>query len=257
MERLGRATGQLVVTPESSLPLLPDQIQPQVWRAFQRPFNVPGRGALIGIFTGDEERGYTNSVVGLDASRHMTQGNPYVYGKRHLLPFGEFVPPGFKWMIEMMKVPIGNQARGTASAPFEVAGQRVRPLICYEDLFGEDFASAMVGPGAPTLMANVTNLAWFGPLMVQDQHLQFSRMRALEFQRGQVRATNTGATAVIDYRGAVTARLAPAVEGILNAQIEGRIGDTPYARWLARWGLWPLWAAAAAIALVAQLGRRP
>ena len=65
--------------------------------------------------------------------------------------------------------------------------------------------------------------------MIQDQHLQFSRMRSLEFQRGQVRATNTGATAVIDWHGNVTARLPPEVEGELDASVEGRIGDTPYA----------------------------
>jgi apolipoprotein N-acyltransferase len=99
-------------------------------------------------------------------------------------------------------------------------------------------------------MANVTNLAWFGKLEIQDQHLQFSRMRAIEFQRGQVRATNTGATAIVDWHGDVTARLPPEIEGRLDGRVEGRIGDTPYGRWLARWRLWPLWAAGV-LALVA------
>jgi apolipoprotein N-acyltransferase len=86
--------------------------------------------------------------------------------------------------------------------------------------------------------------------MIQDQHLQFSRMRSLEFQRGQVRATNTGATAVIDWQGRVTARLPPEVEGELDADIEGRIGDTPYAIWVAQFRLWPLWGLAAALILL-------
>ena len=256
LDRLERAAGQLVVSPESSLPLLPDQIPPEVWEAYQRPFNRPGRGALVGIFTGDNQRGYMNSVVGLGAAHHVTEGSHYVYGKRHLLPFGEFIPMGFKWMIDMMKVPIGDQTRGMNTASFQVAGQRVRPLICYEDLFGEDFAASMVGPQSATLLANVTNLAWFGPVMIQDQHLQFSRMRALEFQRPQVRATNTGATAVLDHRGDVTARLAPEIEGVLEARVEGRIGDTPYAHWLAQWRLWPLWAAACIAVLAGGLVRR-
>jgi apolipoprotein N-acyltransferase len=249
-QRLAEASGQLVVTPESSLPVLPVQIPQDTWRSYERPFDVPGRAAIVGTFLGDEQAGYTNSVVGLDATHHMTDGTEYHYGKRHLLPFGEFVPPGFQWMLDMMKVPIGNQARGTVTAPMAVAGQRVRPLICYEDLFGEDFAPSMVGPGAATLMANVTNLAWFGKLEIQDQHLQFSRMRAIEFQRGQVRATNTGATAIVDWHGDVTARLPPEIEGRLDGRVEGRIGDTPYGRWLARWRLWPLWAAGV-LALVA------
>ena len=250
------AHGDLIVTPESSLPVLAEQIATATWLDYESPFDRPGRGALVGIFTGDSERGYTNSVVGLSATQHVLQGTAYHYGKRHLLPFGEFVPSGFHWLTDMMRIPIGDQARGTETASFEVGGQRVRPLICYEDLFGEDFAASMVGPGAATMMANITNLAWFGPVMVQDQHLQFSRMRALEFQRGQVRATNTGATAVIDHRGVVTARLAPEVEGVLEARIEGRRGDTPYGLWLARWWLWPLWAVLAVVILVAQLVRR-
>jgi apolipoprotein N-acyltransferase len=79
----------------------------------------------------------------------------------------------------------------------------VRPLICYEDLFGEDFADSLVGPQSPTVLANASNLAWFGRWMMQDQHLQFSRMRAMEFQRPLVRSTNTGATAAIDHHGVV------------------------------------------------------
>lgn len=244
--KLESAPGQLVVTPESSLPVLPVQIPRETWQAYEKPFNRTGRSALVGVFTGDDEHGYTNSLVGLDGTHHMTDGTFYRYGKRHLLPFGEYVPPGFHWFVSMMKIPIGDQAPGVDTASFPVGAQRVRPLICYEDLFGEDFAPAMVGPNAATLMANSTNLAWFGRRMIQDQHLQFSRMRALEFQRGQVRATNTGATAVIDWHGRVTARLPADVEGELDAEVEGRIGDTPYGIWVAKLRLWPLWGLALA-----------
>jgi len=254
--KLGAAPGQLVVTPESSLPVLPVQIPRETWLAYQRPFNVPGKSALVGVFTGDDEHGYTNSLVGLDAKHHMTDGTFYRYGKRHLLPFGEYVPPGFRWFVDMMRIPIGDQARGLDTASFVVGAQRVRPLICYEDLFGEDFAPSLVGPNAATVLANATNLAWFGRRMIQDQHLQFSRMRALEFQRGQVRATNTGATAVIDWRGQVTARLPPDVEGELDAEVEGRIGDTPYAIWLSQWRLWPFWGLAGALILLGLLAHR-
>ncbi len=250
-----QARGDLVVTPESSLPVAATQIDPDTWRQYQKAFDAPGRGALVGVFTGSDEAGWTNSVVGLSATSRMPGGPAYTYGKRHLLPFGEFIPWGVKWFVDMMHIPVGDQARGTQTAPFEVHGQRVRPLVCYEDLFGEDFAESMVGPQSATLMANVTNLGWFGPRMVQDQHLQFSRMRSMEFQRPSVRATNTGATAIIDHHGVVTARLPPDVPGVLDGHVEGRTGDTPYARWLAKWHLWPLWAAAAAVVLLAQLVR--
>jgi len=132
----------------------------------------------------------------------------------------------------------------------------VRPLICYEDLFGEDFAASVLGPDAATVFANATNLAWFGRHMVQEQHQQFSRMRAIEFQRPFIRATNTGATGVINHRGEVTASLPAWTTGILEAQVEGRLGETPYARWVSLAGLWPLWALALMLILPAGFGRR-
>jgi apolipoprotein N-acyltransferase len=257
LAELDAARGQLVVTPESSIPVLTDQVPKQLWEAYEQPFDVPGRGAIVGIFLGDDQHGYTNSVVGIAARRRVSDGTYYHYGKRHLLPFGEFVPRGFHWFVAMLRIPIGDQARGQDTAPFEVAGQRVRPLICYEDLFGEDFVGSVVGPQGATLLANVSNLAWFGPVMIQDQDLQFSRMRALEFERGVVRATNTGATAVVDWHGHVTARLAPLTRGRLDAEVEGRVGNTPYAEWLARWGLWPLWGAGLGLVLLGVLARRP
>jgi apolipoprotein N-acyltransferase len=245
------ARGTLVVTPESVIPFTRAEIDPALWARMARPFEDSQRALLVGLFTGDAQAGYVNSVVGAG-------GTPpgYQYGKRHLLPFGEFVPPGFRWFVDLLQIPLGDQARGTSSAPLEVGGQRVRPLICYEDLFGEDIVDSVVAKAPATIFANVSNLAWFGTALVQDQHLQFSQMRALEFERPVVRATNTGATAVVDHRGHVAARLPPGVAGTLDATVEGRTGATPYARWLAAFGLWPLWLAAAAVIAVASLRRR-
>ena len=129
-------------------------------------------------------------------------------------------------------------------------------MICYEDLFGEDMVASVVGAQPATVFANATNLAWFGSAMVQDQHLQFSRMRALELQRPIVRATNTGATAAIDHRGRITARLAPLVEASLETSVEGRSGETPYARWLATASLWPLALVSASILAWSAMRRR-
>lgn len=232
------AKGDLVLTPESVVPLPLNQLDPAYLAQLTEGFRSGGRAALIGVFTGSDEAGYVNSLWGVSGATE-----DYVYGKRHLLPFGEYMPPGFRWFVELLNIPLGDQATGTQTAPFLVGGQRVRPLICYEDLFGEDFAGSLVGPQAATMLVNATNLAWFGRHMVQDQHLQFSRLRALEFQRPLARATNTGATALVDHRGQVSARLPPVQAGILEVTVEGRQGSTPYARWLARFGLWPLWVA--------------
>ncbi|NDY91186.1 apolipoprotein N-acyltransferase [Ideonella livida] len=235
---LVQAQGQLVVTPESVVPLSLDQLPEGAWEAMTAPFQAPGRAVLVGLFTGDTEQGFVNSLLGAGAGASPAG---YVYGKRHLLPFGEFVPPGFRWFVEAMGIPMADQASGRQEAPLAVGGQRVRPLICYEDLFGEDFAGVFLREDAPTLLANVSNLAWFGRSMIQEQHLQFSRLRALEFQRPLVRATNTGATGVVDHQGRWVQALPAWTPGVLEATVTGRTGTTPYAHWLGRLGLWPLW----------------
>ena len=257
-----QARGPVVVTPESVVPLPFELVDPAYWQGLHRDLAANGRAALIGVFlpdgpvSGDGHGRYVNSMVGLAEGSPPEPGRFYHYGKRHLLPFGEFIPPGFGWFVRAMRIPLDDQAWGDSSAPFAVGGQRLRPLICYEDLFGEDIVDSVLGPKAATVFVNASNLAWFGPHMVQDQHLQFSRMRALEFQRPLVRATNTGSTAVVDHTGRVTHRLPPEVVGLLDAEVEGRLGETPYARWLGAAGLKPLWALALGVLALAAW-RRP
>jgi apolipoprotein N-acyltransferase len=244
------ARADLVLAPETAVPLLPGQLAefaPGYWASLVDHFQKSGSRALIGVPLGDYERGYTNSVAGLSPTP------AYRYDKTHLVPFGEFIPTGFHWFTEMMNIPLGDFARGVSNPPsFAVQGQRVAPNICYEDLFGEELARRFVdASNAPTVFANISNIAWFGPSAIDTQHLNISRMRTLEFQVPMVRATNTGATAVIDHQGRVTARLAPYTRGVLQGRVQGREGVTPFARWAALAGLWPLWLGALAVVLAA------
>ena len=250
-----RATAPLVVAPETAVPLLPDQLRefaPGYWEQLQAHFAVPGRAALVGVPLGDFERGYTNSVVGLSAA-HLAE--PHRYDKWHLVPFGEFIPTGFRWFTRLMNIPLGDFARGVRHPPPVAAlGQRFGPDICYEDLFGEELARRFADARtAPTVMVNLSNIGWFGDTIAIDQHLHISRLRTLELQRPMLRSTNTGATAAIDHRGQVTAFLPPHTRGVLVAPVEGREGLTPYARWVSRLGLWPLALGAAAVLAVVLL----
>ena len=186
-------------------------------------------------------------------------GARYRYDKHHLVPFGEFVPPLFRWFTELLDIPLGDFGRGPLGQPsFAWQGERIAPNICYEDLFGDEIAAHFLRPDtAPTVLLNLSNIGWFGTGVAIDQHLQISRMRALEFQRPMVRATNTGATAVIDHRGVVTHSLPRATRAVLHAQVRGRDGAaTPFAWWAARWRLLPLWSLGALCVLGALLARR-
>lgn len=232
----------LVVAPETAVPLLPEQLAelvPGYWAAIRERFEGSAQAALIGVPLGDFEKGYTNSVLGLSAATRG--GAPYRYDKVHLVPFGEFIPTGFRWFTRMMNIPLGDFARGPLNAPSFVFGsQRIAPNICYEDLFSAELALRFGDAAtAPTIFANVSNIGWFGDTIAVDQHLQISRMRALEFQRPMLRATNTGATAIIDHRGVVTASLPPFTRGVLEGKVQGREGLTPFARWVSRFGYWP------------------
>ncbi|MBN8504997.1 MAG: apolipoprotein N-acyltransferase [Burkholderiales bacterium] len=228
----------LVIAPESVITLPMAHLRPEQQERLLRASS--DRTVWFGTFLGSDEGGWVNSMLALHQGRSVHE-----YGKRHLLPFGEFIPPGFDAFMRLLNIPIGSQSPGQHQRPLLLDGLRLRALICYEDLFGEDFvASAVAGEDAADVFVNTSNLGWFGTRMVLDQHLQFSQVRALEFQRPFVRATNTGATAHVDHRGQVLARLPAGERDQLVVEVEGRKGTTPYARWLHAAGLRPLWALA-------------
>jgi apolipoprotein N-acyltransferase len=257
LQALVAARSDLVVAPETAIPFLPQQMPDGVWDALQARFSSGATAALVGVPLGDDQIGYTNSAAGFAPGQAM-----YRYDKQHLVPFGEFIPNGFHWFTERMNIPLGDFNRGPLTAPsFAVKGERIAPNICYEDLFGEELAVRFRDPTqAPTIFANLTNIGWFGDTVAIPQHLAIARLRTLELQRPMLRATNTGATVVIDHRGVVRHELPPHTRGVLEGRVEGREGLTPFARWAAAFGLWPLWAlgalVAAAFAGLARRGRR-
>ena len=270
-QQLRSETATLVVAPETAIPLLPQQLIPGYLEGLQARYTEGAQAALVGIPLGNARAGYTNSVLGWrpTSAPGMPNGGAaepvYTYSKHHLVPFGEFIPPLFKWFTAMLNIPLGDFNRGTVGqASFEWAGQRIAPNICYEDLFGEELAARFADPAqAPTVMVNFSNIGWFGNTLAIDQHLQISRMRTLELERPMVRATNTGATAIIDHRGVVTHQLERHTRGVLRAQVQGRgqgvsadDAITPFAWWASRWGLWPLWCAGLLVVCVAWVARR-
>ena len=257
-EQLLRARGDLVVAPETVIPLLPSQLDPGYWQAIAEHFQRGPQAALIGLPLGNDEAGYTNSAAGLSAQTAALPGGFYRYDKHHLVPFGEFIPTGFRWFTQLMHIPLGDFNRGpVGAASFAYRGERIGANICYEDLFGEELAARfIVTAQAPTIFANISNIAWFGDTIAIEQHLQISRLRALEFQRPMLRATNTGATAVIDHLGHVTHQMPPHTQGVLDGVVQGRTGLTPFAWWAARFGLWPLASGAAVVVAAMALRRR-
>jgi len=249
----------LVALPESIFPVPMHLVPPTYLQAFREFARAERSAVTFGIFLEEPRANYFNSAVAFAPEAPSAVAGAQAgdlpllrYSKRHLVPFGEFVPPGFRWFVDLMQMPIGDQQRGRSAQPLALAGQRIAINICYEDLFGAEIIEAWRTPGAePTVMLNMSNLAWFGDSLALPQHLQISRMRVLETQHPMLRATNTGATAIIGAHGQVTAELPVLTAGALNGQVQGYDGATPYIRY----GNWPALLIALLLGVVA-LGMR-
>jgi apolipoprotein N-acyltransferase len=226
----------LVALPESIFPVPMDHVPKPYLQALREFARTQQSAVLYGVFLEQPRGQYFNSAVAYAPTDAPEDAVSRRYSKRHLVPFGEFIPPGFRWFVDLMKMPIGDQQHGTTAQSLQLVGQRIAVNICYEDLFGEEIIDAWRAPGlAPTLMLNISNLAWFNDSLALPQHLQISRMRALETQHPMLRATNTGATAIIDARGVVAAQLPYLTADALTGAVQGYQGTTPYIRY----GNWP------------------
>jgi apolipoprotein N-acyltransferase len=236
-DMIHQAPADLIATPETAIPLLSRQLPPDYLPLLSQFAQQSKSHLVIGIPVSDGPAQYANSVIGLSpqaAAGSDTRPYQYRYDKHHLVPFGEFIPMGFRWFVEMMNIPLGDFTRGAVvQAPYAVKDQRILPNICYEDLFGEEIAdqlaaSYFAGTPQASILLNVSNIAWFGDSIALPQHLQISQMRSLETGRPMLRATNTGTTALIDAKGKVVAQLPPFERGVLTASVQGHTGVTPY-----------------------------
>ena len=221
------APADLVATPETAIPSFPHNLPAGYLSSLQEFSTKSGSTLAVGLPLLDSPTQYANSVIALSP-----QPTPYRYDKAHLVPFGEFIPPGFRWVTDLMNIPLNDATRGKGlQAPFAVKDQLVLPNICYEDVFGEEIAWQLRNAPRPaTLLLNMSNLSWYGQSTAIPQHLQISRMRTLETGRPMLRSTNDGATAIIDGRGRIKQVLPFYTEGVLSATVRGTAGMTPYIR---------------------------
>jgi apolipoprotein N-acyltransferase len=154
-----------------------------------------------------------------------------VYDKMHLVPFGEYLP--FQGFLESLglqqitKLP-GGYIPGTSRKPLSIPrAPTFLPLICYEILFPGEAVPRGERPG---WLVNVTNDGWFGNSSGPYQHLQQSRVRAIEEGLPLVRAANTGVSAVVDPVGRIIGSLPLGTEGVLDSPLPRALSPTVYAR---------------------------
>lgn len=231
-QMISKEPADLIVTPETAIPVYPQNLPEGYLQRLVNFSNGSKSSLAIGIPLADSPVSYTNSLIVVFPQESGIP--PYRYNKHHLVPFGEYIPTGFRWFVNMMRIPLGEFTRGELiQKPFKINEQWVLPNICYEDIFGEEIAARLrneYSSGQPmaTMLLNISNIAWFGDTIALPQHLQISRMRSLETGRPMLRSTNTGTTALIDEHGDVIEQLPPYMYGELNLIVIGTRGTTPY-----------------------------
>lgn len=217
----------VIIWPETAIPMFYDEARPflerlqRLAKRFQTQF-------VVGIPYSDGGRDY-NSVIGVGTKAGF-------YHKRHLVPFGEFIPFPSLLMpfLERVGLRVANFSSGEPIQPdFIAGGQAIGVSICYEDAFGEEVIDALPRAG---LLVNVSNDAWFGDSIAPHQHLQIARMRALETGRFLLRSTNTGISAIISPQGKIVQRAPQFEPHALALQIYAHQGATPYT-WIGNWGI--------------------
>lgn len=216
---------RLIILPETALPLFLDDVPQGYLAELVAHARTNGGDILVGVPERGPDKAYYNTVLSLGTA--PTQ----YYRKSHLVPFGEFIPlrPVLGAIVSVLSIPLQDFSRGGAEQqPLRVGGLRVAVNVCYEDVFGEEIIRQLP---AANVLVNVSNVAWFGRSIAPHQHLQISQARALETGRYMLRATNTGATAVIDARGQVVTSAPEFTRAIVNYDVPGYAGQTPYVRW--------------------------
>jgi len=214
----------LIVWPETAVP----DFLHQVRKAFIEPLAQEARAheseLVVGIPVLDlQTRAYFNGMISLGTVED-------VYRKRHLVPFGEFIP--FKgWLgpiAHAFDVPMSDFSAGRSARPLlRVGKHQVGASICYEDVFPAEVREA---PPEAAYLINISNDAWFGDSLAPHQHLEMARMRARENERWLLRSTNTGISAIIDQQGEPAGTVPLFERGSFTARVQPLRGATPFAR---------------------------
>ncbi len=212
----------LVVWPETAVPDVLSDV-PELRHALIERAAEQHQDFLIGAFTQDAAGHYYNTLVGLPDAVGS-------HRKAHLVPFSEYMPlrPLVMLLSGMIDVPMSDLTPGRADQALPVVrGVPVGASICYEADFARDIRRSLPQAG---FLVNVSNDSWFGDSFAPHQNLQMAAVRALEFGRPMVRATNTGVSAFVSADGRIEQSLGVNQQGILVGKIQPYHGSTPFLR---------------------------
>ncbi len=216
----------LVVWPETAIPYMLNHIDDDLSLLSSAARAAP---LVFGIQRRDAQARAYNSLVVMGPGGQIES----IYDKRHLVPFGEYMPGaallGRAGATGLARNLGTGFTPGAEPGPVTIPGiGDAVPLICYEGIFAEEISHGAV---RPRLLLLITNDAWFGRAAGPHQHLAQARLRAIEQGLPMVRVANTGISAMIDAKGRITASIALGMEGAIDTALPPTLTETPYSRW--------------------------
>jgi len=228
---------QLVIWPEAAVPML-EPLAQDFLENLDKSALYSDTAIITGIIDYRQQTGEAwNNLVVLGKQQPEASSGHYFYGhsnrfsKHHLLPIGEFVPfeSLLRRLAPIFDLPMSSFSRGSYVQPNLLAnGYHLLPAICFEIAFPAQIRANMTAD--TQVLLTVSNDAWFGDSIGPHQHLQIAQMRALEFGRPVIRATNNGITATIDAAGQIRQRAPQFTEAVLSDQLPLATGTTLYSR---------------------------
>ena len=222
----------LIVWPESSIPLPQTEIQPFLDAVSHKAQNMHSAWVTGLIFIDQKETQetqrfmYYNTIM---ASGYDTEG---LYKKQRLVPFGEYIPLSglLSWVLPAFQndpAAAGFSAGNSKQNALTVQKHKLGTAICYEVAYPNLTRRNALNSD---YLVTVSNDAWFTGTAGPQQHLQMVQMRAKENGRWFIRATNTGVTAFINEQGHIMSRAPMDQATVLRGNLPAMEGQTLYSR---------------------------
>ncbi len=221
----------LIIWPEGAIPMSA-QSAASLLEQLDLTLDAEKTGLILGIPWVTPRGQFYNAMIGFG---WKTDG---VYHKKHLVPFGEYVPfeSVLRGLIKFFDLPMSSFISGPDNQPLMLSsGFKIAPAICYEIAFPTLVRS--VSKNADFILT-LSNDTWFGTSIGPAQHLEIAMFRALETQKPVVRVTNSGFTAIINPEGEIQEIANQFEATVLYGTVTQMIGQTFWVRF----GIWPLMA---------------
>jgi apolipoprotein N-acyltransferase len=177
---------------------------------------------ISGIFSKNyKKQEYYNSAIKIG-------NNIQIYSKEQLVPFGEYMPMRnfFKFLQKYVDIPMSNLAAyDNKQEIIFVKNIPVDVSICYEITYSMNLYKRVA---KTNILINISNDAWFGDSVAPHQHLQIARVRAKEYARQMIRATNTGISGFIDEKGNIIKKTRQFESATIQNKMQTYSGKTPF-----------------------------